>query len=63
MCSSDECYANAMLMVFGRSYLQTEVRAFNCRSLLQRVPLFADAGERCWLSYESVDIRIFVNVR
>ncbi len=26
------------------SYLQTEVRAFNCRSLLQRVPLFADAG-------------------
>ncbi len=52
-----------MLMVFGRSYLQTEVRAFNCRSLLQRVPLFADAGERCWLSYESVDIRIFVNVR
>lgn len=26
------------------SYLQTEVRAFNCRTLLQRVPLFADAG-------------------
>lgn len=32
------------------SYLQTEVRAFNCRSLLQRVPLFSDADDGFILS-------------